>query len=137
MKRLISIIALSLLAGCANTDTGKAISVASTPVGAQAVADARNTLYGLESLYGVTVQAAVAYARLPSCTPPGHPPACSSDAIVIQAAAYQIKTKAAIDHAKVVVLSANPDTTVLAASIKAAREAYDAFKAAVPEKKGT
>lgn len=138
--RSISVILVLLLASCAQQaqDVGTAAQVAAVavkPVGNQAVADARNTVYALKASYGAALRVAVEYARLPSCTPPDHPVVCSSDAAVRGMASLQPKVSSAINAAERLALQASPDMSALRAAISTAQAAYGEFKKLTEEAK--
>ena len=124
-----------LTAGCGQkVETVKeVVTVAVQPVGNQAIADARNTLYALKASYGAVLRTAVEYARLPSCSPPGHPTICSDDGLVKRLAVLQIKVRSSLDAAEKVVLSSSASTTVMQAALATARAAIAEFKTLTQE----
>jgi len=132
---LYAIAAVALVAGCSQkVETAREVAVvAAQPVGNQAIADARNTLYALKASYGAALRTAVEYARLPSCSPPGHPTICSDDALVKKLAVLQIKVRGSLDAAERVVLSSSASTTVMQASLATARAAIAEFKTLTQE----
>ncbi len=141
MNRLVisvlgAFLAFGTLVGCEKVQTATQVAtVAQQPIGNQAVADARNTVYALKASYGAALRVAVEYARLPSCTPPDRPVVCSSDAVVRGMASLQPKVSSAINAAERVALQANPDMSTLRAAISTAQAAYGEFKKLTEEAK--
>jgi hypothetical protein len=132
--RLILLCLLALpLGGCFLQD---ATTAATTPVGAQAVADARNTVYALKSLYAVALEGAVLYDNQKFCSAAAAPPRpfCKDQPVVIKIAQLQAGAKVAIDSAERVVLSGTATTSEMTAAITAAQAAYGAFQTIVTNK---
>jgi hypothetical protein len=107
--------------------------MATTPVGAQSIADARNTVYAIKSLYAAALTGAVLYSSQPYCGSASAPPRplCKDAAIVIALNDYKNKAKPLIDTAEKVVLSGTASTSEMTAAITAAQAAYGAFQTEV------
>lgn len=131
MKRLI-LATFALLAitvgGC--SAIGVASDASNKPVEVQTVDDARNIIYAVKSGYGALLIATTAYVNLPACEKPGAPAACSNRAAVIQLSKAQAAASATINNAEEAVLrTRGNETSYLSAAIRAARAAYESYKA--------
>lgn len=126
MKRLVMAAAGIMLALALNACA--AVQTAQQPIGDQAVADARNTIFALKASYGATLRAATAYVRLPPCSLPTSPAICSSTAVVTQLAKAQLAASSAIDSAEEAILNAKGSSSVLATAVDAAKAAYASFR---------
>lgn len=141
MKRLPSMMrsmATALALACASASLGacsifQAASTASSTMATQSqINDARATLYGLESVYGATLSAAVDWAKQSTCAPgvPA-PPLCSTPAGIVAIAKAQLAVSAALTNAKKVILAATPDSSALSLAISTAQGAYATYTSAL------
>jgi len=133
MKYLSSLLlGLFLVTGLAACDVAnKVVTASNSPVGVQAVNDARNTVFAIKAGYGALLPFATAYVKQTPCTAPNapKPPACSSTAVVVQLSKAQIATSATINNAEEAVLNATSNSSTLTASVDAAKAAYASFQA--------
>jgi len=137
MKRLLLLIgcsALLALGGCEYLKAASSISsAASTPVGAQTIADARNTVYAVKSGYAIALPFAKAYVTQTPCSFPKALPAplCSSDAGVSALDKARATLSSAINRAEALALSASPSQSDLSVSIDVLKAAYAEFQTAM------
>jgi hypothetical protein len=120
MRKALALVALSLLAGCATFSTKNTIDTAS----------AANRVYAAKVGYTALQTAAVAYNRLPRCTPANRP-VCSEPAVVDQLRKGNAAAVATLDSAEDVVRTPNVNQDVVEFSVVAAENAVKAFQGIV------
>lgn len=134
-KKVLGMVAAIMVAislgGCSAVSAVSDLST--TQVGASTVAEARNSIYGIENAYAAALVITTAYVKLPPCELPRAPELCSSSPVVRQLVKAQGAVSATLGNAHEVITNAKGTSSALSAAVSAAGAAYDSYKAVMAQ----
>ncbi len=119
MNRMLSIVALSLLAGCST------ISAATSTVD---MTDPSKAAYSAKVTYDAALVLATQYANLPRCGTPKSPPLCSDRAVLDTMLKLSDAANKATQGAEDAVRSLGAKPALVRVAIEGANKSVDVFK---------